>query len=113
FLMSAEEYVREHYKDALLKKPGAEHFHKKMFTGFDFDTSMLRIGAMNMMLHGIEHPRVEYRDSLSNASESNISEAYTLVLANPPFKGSVAFDELSPDLLHALGKTVKKVGGKG
>ena len=113
FLMSAEEYVREHYKNALLKKPGAEHFHKKMFTGFDFDTSMLRIGAMNMMLHGIEHPRVEYRDSLSNAGEGNISEAYTLVLANPPFKGSVAFDELSPDLLHALGKTVKKVGGKG
>lgn len=112
FLMAAEEYVREHNKDALLKKSGAEHFHKKMFTGFDFDTSMLRIGAMNMMLHGIEHPRVEYRDSLSDAGVNNISEAYTLVLANPPFKGSVAFDELSPDLLHALGKTVKKAGGK-
>jgi len=113
FLMAAEEYVREHYKNALLKNTGSTHFHKKMFTGFDFDTSMLRIGAMNMMLHGIEHPRVEYRDSLSDAGENNISEAYTVVLANPPFKGSVAFDELSPDLLHALGKTVKKVGGKG
>lgn len=113
FLMAAEEYVREHNKEALLKKTGANHFHKKMFTGFDFDTSMLRIGAMNMMLHGIEHPRIEYRDSLSDAGENNISEAYTLVLANPPFKGSVAFDELSPDLLHALGKTVKKSSGKG
>ncbi|HXH54352.1 MAG TPA: class I SAM-dependent DNA methyltransferase [Gammaproteobacteria bacterium] len=110
FLMAAEEYVREHYKDALLKKPNADHFHKKMFTGFDFDTSMLRIGAMNMMLHGIEHPRVEYRDSLSDAGGNKIEEAYTLILANPPFKGSVAFDELAPDLLHALGKTVKKVG---
>lgn len=113
FLMASEEYVREHHKDALVKKTGAEHFHKKMFSGFDFDTSMLRIGAMNMMLHGIEHPRVEYRDSLSDAGENNIAEAYTVVLANPPFKGSVAFDELAPDLLHALGKTVKKVGGKG
>jgi type I restriction enzyme M protein len=56
---------------------------------------------------------VEYRDSLSDAGGNNISEAYTVVLANPPFKGSVAFDELSPDLLHALGKTVKKAGGKG
>jgi type I restriction enzyme M protein len=113
FLMATEEYVRDHYKDALLKKPNAEHFHKNMFTGFDFDTSMLRIGAMNMMLHGIEHPRVEYRDSLSDAGDNKIEEAYTLVLANPPFKGSVAFDELAPDLLHALGKTVKKAGGKG
>jgi type I restriction enzyme M protein len=113
FLMAAEEYVREHYKDDLLKKLGAEHFHKRMFTGFDFDTSMLRIGAMNMMLHGIEHPRVEYRDSLSDAGHNAIEEAYTVILANPPFKGSVAFDELAPDLLYALGKTVKKVGGKG
>lgn len=113
FLMAAEEYVREHYQAALLKKANSIHFHTRMFTGFDFDTSMLRIGAMNMMLHGIDHPRVEYRDSLSDAAGNTISEEYTVVLANPPFKGSVAFDELSPDLLHALGKTVKKVGGKG
>jgi hypothetical protein len=73
---------------------------------------MLRIGAMNLMLHGVEHPTVEYRDSLSDQGEHNISDKYTLILANPPFKGSVAYDELSPDLLTALGKSPKKTTPK-
>jgi type I restriction enzyme M protein len=63
---------------------------------------------MNMMLHGVDHPTIEYRDSLSDSGDNNIRDKYTLILANPPFKGSVAYDELSPDLLTALGKTPKK-----
>lgn len=108
FLMASEEYVRHTYKDALMKPANSQHFHHKMFNAYDFDQSMLRIGAMNLMLHGVESPTVEYRDSLSDFGDANISEKYTLILANPPFKGSVAYDELSPDLLTALGKTPKK-----
>ncbi|MDP4537046.1 class I SAM-dependent DNA methyltransferase [Alkalimonas collagenimarina] len=112
FLMAAEEYVRSTHKDALLKPLNSQHFHQHMFNAYDFDQHMLRIGAMNLMLHGVEQPTVEYRDSLSDYGDANISEKYTLILANPPFKGSVAYDELSPDLLTALGKTPKKVQAK-
>ena len=108
FLMAAEEYVRSEYSAAMFKPDNTLHFHTKMFNAFDFDQSMLRIGAMNMMLHGVDHPTIEYRDSLSDSGDNNIRDKYTLILANPPFKGSVAYDELSPDLLTALGKTPKK-----
>ncbi|WP_444995403.1 type I restriction-modification system subunit M [Aliikangiella sp. IMCC44359] len=108
FLMSAEEYIRDHFAKALMRPENAAHFHKAMFNAYDFDPHMLRIGAMNLMLHGVEHPTVEYRDSLMDYGEGNIKEKYSLILANPPFKGSVAYDELSPDLLTALGKTPKK-----
>jgi len=113
FLMASEEYVRDRYKAALLKPKNSKHFHNSMFNAYDFDQHMLRIGAMNLMLHGVEHPTVEYRDSLSGSdAEHRIEDKYTLILANPPFKGSVAYDELSPDLLTALGKTPKKVKPK-
>lgn len=108
FLMASEEYVRKQFENELMKPENSEHFHNKMFNAYDFDQHMLRIGAMNLMLHGVEHPTVEYKDSLSDHGEQNISDKYTLILANPPFKGSVAYDELSPDLLTALGKTPKK-----
>jgi len=112
FLMAAEEYVREQFSDALMKPNNADHFHNRMFNAYDFDQHMLRIGAMNLMLHGVEHPTVAYRDSLSDQGDDNIEDKYTLVLANPPFKGSVAYDELSPDLLSALGKSPKKAQAK-
>ncbi|ATR81717.1 N-6 DNA methylase [Pseudomonas sp. HLS-6] len=108
FLMAAEEYVRARYGDPVLRHDNDSHFHNRMFTGFDFDQHMLRIGAMNLLLHGVNNPTVAYRDSLSDHGEDNIREAYSLILANPPFKGSVAYDELSPDLLSALGKSPKK-----
>ena len=57
-----------------------------MFHGYDMDRTMLRIGAMNMMTHGIENPYIEYRDSLSDQNADK--DQYSLVLANPPFKGS-------------------------
>jgi len=112
FLMASEEYVRKQFENELMKPENSEHFHNKMFNAYDFDQHMLRIGAMNLMLHGIEHPTVEYKDSLSDFGEQNIRDKYTLILANPPFKGSVAYDELSPDLLTALGKTPKKAAPK-
>ncbi|MBE3671825.1 MULTISPECIES: type I restriction-modification system subunit M [Pseudoalteromonas] len=112
FLMASEEYVRKQFENELMKPENSEHFHNKMFNAYDFDQHMLRIGAMNLMLHGVEHPTVEYKDSLSDYGEQNISDKYTLILANPPFKGSVAYDELSPDLLTALGKTPKKAAPK-
>ncbi|MEZ9819878.1 N-6 DNA methylase [Shewanella sp. 10N.286.45.A1] len=114
FLMSALEYVETHHKQAVNKPVNRNHFDNAMFTGFDFDKSMLRIGAMNMLLHGIENPSVHYRDSLQDQGDDNISEAYNLILANPPFKGSVDFDIVSPDLLRALGKnpTAKKAAVK-
>jgi type I restriction enzyme M protein len=112
FLMASEEYVREQFANELMRPENSRHFHKKMFNAYDFDQHMLRIGAMNLMLHGVEHPTVEYRDSLSDHGEDNISDKYTLILANPPFKGSVAYDELSPDLLTALGKSPKKTTPK-
>lgn len=112
FLMAAEEYVRTHHKNALMKPENNAHFHNVMFNAYDFDQSMLRIGAMNMMQHGVDNPVVEYRDSLMDYGEENIKDKFTLILANPPFKGSVAYDELSPDLLTTLGKSPKKAGKK-
>lgn len=75
-----------------------------MFNGFDMDRTMLRIGAMNMMLHGVDNPNIEYKDSLSETNKD--SEKYTLVLANPPFKGSLDYEAVSADLLK-VSKTKK------
>jgi len=107
FLMASVEYINQHFGIELHKPSNRDHFNNAMFTGFDFDSHMLRIGAMNMMLHGIENPHIEYRDSLTEAHENNplISEAYSIILANPPFKGSVDIYSIAPDLLKALGKT--------
>ncbi len=104
FLMSSVEYIQQHYQAELTKAKHRKHFNNGLFTAYDFDRHMLRIGAMNMLLHGIENPAVHYRDSLQDQGDGNISEAYTLMLANPPFKGSVDFDIIASDLLRALGK---------
>lgn len=105
FLMAALEYVEKNHKTELNRPGNREHFNNDMFTGYDFDRHMLRIGAMNMLLHGIQNPSVHYRDSLQDQGDNNISEAYNLILANPPFKGAVDFNIVAPDLLRALGKT--------
>ena len=104
FLLEASNYVNEHYPKELMKKENAEHYKTKMFSGFDTDQSMLRIGAMNMMLHGVEDPNITYQDSLSgDNSERN---CYSLIMANPPFTGSVFQEEISKDIL-GLTKTKK------
>ena len=97
FIVESAKYIAEHYKQELLKKENAEHFRGSMFHGFDTDSTMLRIGAMNLMLHGVEEPDVAYRDSLS--SSNNDTEKYTLCLANPPFAGSIDSEDTSKSLL--------------
>ena len=124
FLVAAGEYLKERRREEIFfnrEKKG--HYMNHMFHGFDMDRTMLRIGAMNMMTHGIDNPFIEYRDSLSDQNPDR--EKYTLILANPPFKGSLDADIVSADLLK-LCKTKKtellflalflrmlKVGGRG
>ncbi|MEI7028305.1 type I restriction-modification system subunit M [Paenibacillus sp. y28] len=104
FLVAAQEYVREHHADLFLHAGLKKHFHQDMFYGFDMDRTMLRIGAMNMLLHGVDQPNIEYKDSLSEQNADK--ERYTLILANPPFKGSLDYDAVSSDLLK-ITKTKK------
>lgn len=105
FLVSAAEYLKEVKKNEIFfDKAKKEHYMNDMFNGFDMDRTMLRIGAMNMMTHGIENPVIEYRDSLSD--QNSDKEKYSLILANPPFKGSLDADAVSADLLKVC-KTKK------
>lgn len=105
FLVEAGEYVRSNHPNMLMDKDSRQHFHSGMFHGFDFDSTMLRIGAMNMTLHGVENPDVSYRDSL--AEEHGEDEGrYSLILANPPFAGSLDYDTTAKDLLKVV-KTKK------
>ena len=80
FLLSCATYVGEHQSRELIKADNLKYFKKDMFSGFDTDQSMLRIGAMNMMLHGVEDPHIIYQDSLS--SDNTERNAYTLIMAN-------------------------------
>ena len=105
FLVSAGEYLKENYKQEIFfNKQKKDHYMNHMFYGFDMDRTMLRIGAMNMMTHGVESPCIEYRDSLSDQNQDK--DKYSLVLANPPFKGSLDYDIVSADLLKVC-KTKK------
>ncbi|MBS1720441.1 MAG: SAM-dependent DNA methyltransferase [Armatimonadetes bacterium] len=105
FLVAAGEYIRTHHQSALIDTKQREHFHTRMFHGFDFDNTMLRIGSMNMMLHGVEDPNVTYKDALAD-EHSGDANRYTLVLANPPFAGSLDYENTAKDLLQIV-KTKK------
>jgi type I restriction enzyme M protein len=120
FLVGALQYLMEKYTSATGRIPdpegnGAvtytgdrlepeerEHLTGGMFFGFDFDATMLRIAAMNLMLHNIEKPNIRYQDTLSNSFPERFpkqaSEAFDLVLANPPFKGSLDEKDVHPTL---------------
>ena len=104
FLVSAQQYLRDNHADLFLVKGLKNHFNNTMFYGFDMDSTMLRIGAMNMMLHGVDNPNIEYKDSLSEVNTDK--DKFTLVLANPPFKGSLDYEAVSADLLKVT-KTKK------
>jgi type I restriction enzyme M protein len=105
FLVAAGEYLREHHPEMLRDRKLNRHFHQDLFHGFDFDNTMLRIGSMNMLLHGVENPDIRYRDSLAQDHASD-EDAYTLVLANPPFAGSLDYENTAKDLLQIV-KTKK------
>ena len=105
FLVSAGEYLKERRKEEIFfDRRKKDHYMNHMFFGYDMDRTMLRIGAMNMMTHGIDNPFIEYRDSLSDQNPDK--EKYSLILANPPFKGSLDADTVSADLLKVC-KTKK------
>ncbi|MFD0705436.1 N-6 DNA methylase [Alloscardovia venturai] len=105
FLVAASNYLKENRKEEVFfNKQNKDHYMNHMFHGFDMDRTMLRIGAMNMMTHGVENPIIEYRDSLSDQNPDK--EKYSLILANPPFKGSLDYDSVSEDLLKVC-KTKK------
>ncbi len=105
FLVAAGEYLRDRHPEILRDPKLKEHFHHGMFHGYDFDHTMLRIGSMNMLLHGVENPDVRYRDSLAQ-DHADDAESYTLVLANPPFAGSLDYENTAKDLLQIV-KTKK------
>lgn len=104
FIVEAAKYVKDHYKTELMKKHHDEHFRNTMLHGFDTDQTMLRIGAMNLMLHDINNPDVAFRDSLS--TDNTDSDRYTLILANPPFAGNLDYEAVAKSLL-ATAKTKK------
>jgi len=105
FLVAAGEYLRRKHPEVLRDPKLRKHFHSKLFNGFDFDGTMLRIGAMNMMLHGVEDANVVYRDSLAEEHNADAGR-YSLVLANPPFAGSLDYEATSKDLQQIV-KTKK------
>lgn len=105
FLVAASEYMKENKKEEIFfDRKNKDHYMNHMFHGFDMDRTMLRIGAMNMMTHGVENPYIEYRDSLSDQNTDR--DMYSLILANPPFKGGLDYDIVSQDLLK-VAKTKK------
>lgn len=104
FIVESAKYVQEVYKQELLKKENTQHFKKGMFHGFDTDSTMLRIGAMNLMLHGADDPDISYQDSLS--ADNTDTDKCTLCLANPPFAGSVDKEIISKSL-SAIAPTTK------
>jgi type I restriction enzyme M protein len=105
FLVAVGEYIRERHPETFTDPKLLKHFHRGLFHGFDFDNTMLRIGSMNMLLHGVENPDVIYRDSLSQ-DHAGEEEKYTLVVANPPFAGSLDYENTAKDLLQVV-KTKK------
>lgn len=102
FLVAAGEYVHQHHPDWFHEQTFREHYNRDMFTGIEFDPTMLRIGAMNLQLHGIDHPQLIARDALSEANAGS-RDQFSLILANPPFKGSLDYDSVESSIL----KTVK------
>jgi len=102
FLVAAGEYIHKNHKDWFHDKEFRDHYNNRMFTGIEFDSTMIRIGAMNLQLHGITNPELILKDSLSE-SNSSLRECFSLMLANPPFTGSLDYDSVESSIL----KTVK------
>jgi type I restriction enzyme M protein len=105
FLVAAGEYIRDHHAKDMVDEKVRNHYQKEMFTGYDFDNSMLRIGNMNMVMHGFDGATIDYKDSLSSEGRE-LDEKFDLILANPPFKGSLDYDSVASDLLQTV-KTKK------
>ena len=105
FMVEAGEYLRKNFKEMFNDIRKVEHFNNTMFYGFDIDQTMLRISAMNLMQHGIENPNIDYKNAIGEENEDK--NKFTLVLANPPFKGSVDINTIAKDLLTVTNKSKK------
>lgn len=107
FLVGVVEYLRDNYPDEFYKRAFRKHFNNGMFSGFESDNTMVGISAMNLQMHGIDNPKLQYMDALSN--DNTVKDKFSLVLANPPFSGSADYDgiELSLKKALSLGKTAK------
>ena len=106
FLVAAAEYLQQHHhQDIYADNKAAKRFNHDTFHGFDFDSTMLRVGSMNMLLHGVENPAIENRDSLSQ-SHAGVEGQFSLILANPPFAGSLDYESTAKDLQRMV-KTKK------
>lgn len=106
FLVAAAEYLQHHHSNEIYTDQGsAKRFNHDTFHGFDFDSTMLRVGSMNMLLHGVENPAIENRDSLSE-SHAGVEGQFSLILANPPFAGSLDYESTAQDL-QRMAKTKK------
>lgn len=105
FLVAVSEYLRREDPNLLMDDESNRRYNHRMFHGYDFDSTMLRIGSMNMLLHGVEAPDIRYRDSLSDGASSD-ADLYSLILANPPFAGSLDYESTAKDLLQVV-KTKK------
>ena len=106
YLIAASQYLRRHHGDAIYRTEASRRkFNSGTFHGYDFDSTMLRIGSMNMLLHGVENPDIRYRDSLAQ-SDNDDAERFSLILANPPFAGSLDYESTAKDLLQIV-KTKK------
>ncbi len=102
FLLSACEYIREHYGDSMTQEQW-DHFDREMFTGFDTDPTMVRLSAMNLMLHQVGHPNIRRQDSVSK--QNPIINRFDLILANPPFKGSINKTSIDENLTAVCSTT--------
>lgn len=104
FLVSVSEYMREHYPQSFYDKEFVEHYKNKMFHGCEFDETMIAISAMNLMLHGVDNPDLYDKSALEE--DYDIADKYSLILANPPFKGSLEASSIAKSLVGIV-KTKK------
>lgn len=101
FLIGTSDYMHDHYQDEFHKDEFLKHYQSDMFSGMEFDATMMRIGSMNLMLHGINNPQLLMQDSLSEAS-GHLQDQYSIILANPPFKGSLDYDAVDQSILNVV-----------
>jgi type I restriction enzyme M protein len=108
FLVGVVEYMKENFLDEFYQKEFKKHYDQDMFSGFENDTTMIGVGAMNLQMHGIENPQLQYMDALS--TDNIIKDKFSLILANPPFAGSVDYGGVEVSLKKALnaGKNAEK-----
>lgn len=102
FLVGAKEYIDKHNDVTLLDKY-ADHINRKMFNGTEFSSTMLRIASMNLYLHGVEEPNIIDVDAVSK--DNTIANEHTLILANPPFKGTIDKESIAPGLKNVTDTT--------